>query len=287
MVPRKAIIWAVTVPAAAAAYYAYAPLDPLASFDHAREETVHAVRADGHFAYGSASGYFDADGGFEHQEEATTLFVGVVKLGWTFDRHWEADLIFTGANFHNHNAGLFDNGLGDVWIAGKGVWLTKPGGEFRLGPRLGIRLPGGTSKVFAEGNAAVDVAAVGYYDRRDADFQLDAQLGFRHDLDSDRFKEGPGLSTYLLADPAWTLGEEDRWIAGASFGAYAGLGTINTSLIWLGPRLQYVIERNVRLEAGVLQPVWGQSYRIEAYTYAVPRYTTGYIGVQSVIPTSW
>jgi hypothetical protein len=273
--------------AGAWAYYAYAPVDPLYSFDHAREETPHAIRADGHIGYGYAGGYFDAGGGFVDQAEATTLFAGVVKLGWTFDRTWEADVVFAGANFHNPNNGDFDNGLGDVWLVGKAAWYTKRGGEFRLGPRLGIRFPSEAAKSFYEGNSAVDVAAVGYYDRRGGVFQLDAQLGFRHDMDNDAFAEGPGPSAYFLADPAWALGDEERWLAGASVGTYAGLGTVKTALLWVGPRLQYVIDRNVRLEAGAVYPLAGKSYRAGAYRYPVPRYATVYLGVQSVIPTPW
>lgn len=278
---------AAVLAAGAWAYYGYAPVDPLFSFDQVREETPHAIRADGHFSYGYAGGYFDTDGGFVDQDDATTLFAGVVKLGWTFDRNWEADIVFAGANFRNNNSGLFDNGLGDVWLVGKAAWYTKRGGEFRLGPRLGIRFPSAAAKSFYEGNSAVDVAAVGYYDRRDGIFQLDAALGFRHDMDNDAFAEGPGLSAYLLADPAWALGDEERWLAGASVGTYAGLGTVKTALLWVGPRLQYVIDHNVRLEAGVVYPLVGKSYRIGDYAYPVPRYATGYFGVQSVIPTPW
>jgi len=278
---------AATFAAGAGAYYGYAPLEPLLSFDSSREETPHAVRADGHIGYGSAGGYFDTDGGFVSQDETTTLFSGIVKIGWTFDRDWEADLIFVGANFHNNNSGAFDNGVGDVWLVGKTAWYTKRGGEFRLGPRLGIRFPREAAKSFYEGNSAIDVGALGFYDRRDGIFELDASFGFRHDMDNDEFGEGPGLSTYLLADPTWALGEEERWHVGPSAGVYAGIGTVKTALLWLGPHVTYVIDRNVRLEAGFQFPVAGSSYRVGAYTYPVPRYATGYFGVQSVIPTSW
>lgn len=284
---KVAAALAAVLAAGAWGYYGYAPVDPLFSFDQAREQTPHAVRADGHLSYGYAGGYFDPDGNYVGQDDATTLFTGVVKVGWTFDRDWEADLVFVGANFHNDNSGVFDNGLGDVWLVGKTAWYTKPGGEFRLGPRLGIRFPSESAKSFYEGNTAVDVAAVGYYDRRDGIFQLDTSLGFRQDMDNDEFAEGPGISAYLLADPAWALGEQERWIAGASFGTYAGLGTVKTALLWAGPRLQYVIERNVRLEAGFIYPLAGKSYRDGAYAYPAPRYATGYFGIQSVIPTSW
>jgi hypothetical protein len=269
------------------AYYAYAPLEPLFSFDSSREETPHAVRADGHLSYGHAGGYFDTGGGFVGQEEATTLFAGVVKLGWTFDRNWEADVVLVGANFHNHNSGAFGNGLGDVWLVGKAAWYTKSGGEFRLGPRLGIRFPSEAAKSFYEGNSAVDVAAVGYYDRRGRPFELDVVLGLRHDMDNDRFAEAPGPSLYFQAEPAWALGEDERWLPGVSLGTYAGLGTVQTALVWAGPRVQYIVDRNVRLEAGFAFPFAGASYRAGAYVYPVPRYASGYLGVRSVIPTPW
>jgi len=284
---RRIVYVAAVLPAAAIAYYSYGPLDPLASFDAAREETPHAVRADAHLSYGYAGGYFDAGGAFHGQDKATTVFLGVAKLGWTFDRNWEADVVLHGANYHDGNTGAFANGLGDVWLVGKAGWFTKDGGEFRMGPRLGIRFPGDQSKVFSDGNVAVDLAAVGYYDMRGRAFQLDCQLGFRHDGDSGRFAQAPGLSIYALADPAWTLDAEERWLAGLTLGGYVGVGTVKTGLFWLGPRAQYVIDQNVRLEAGFLFPVAGSSYEVGNYAYPVPRYTTVYFGVQSVIPTEW
>ncbi len=278
------------LPAAAAAYYSFAPLDPLASFDAAREETVHAVRADLHLGYGSASGYFDGGGAFKSADRASTLFLGVAKVGWTFDKVWEADLVIPGANLHGRFGATdqFESGLGDIWLAGKGVWYTKEGGEFRLGPRLGFRFPTGKADLLSDENVAVDVAALGYWEVRGKHFRLDAQLGFRHDGDSDHFDKTPGLSLYFLADPALTIGRYDsKWVGGLSLGGYTGAGTVQTSLFWLGPRAQYIIDPNVRLEAGALFPVAGKSYQIGGYSYGVPRYITGYLGVQSVIPTTW
>jgi len=277
------------VPAAALAYYNFAPLDPLASFDQAREATPHAVRADFHLGYGRAGSYFDADGAVQGLDEANTFFLGVARVGWTFDRTWEADLVIPGVNVHNRVAGAddFASGLGDVWLAGKAVWYTKEGGEFRMGPRLAFRFPSAEGGPIGDKNMGIDVAAIGYWEMRGRHFRLDAQLGLRHDGDSDHFRETPGMSLYLLADPAWALDEEERWIAGASVGGYAGAGTVQTDLLWLGPRLQYVIDENVRLEAGFLFPLMGTSYAIDGFAYNVPRYATGYLGVQSVIPTPW
>lgn len=277
------LIW----PAVAAAYYGFAPLEPLASFDSAREEQIHSIRADGHLSYGYAGGAFDADGGYVSGGDATTVFVGRAKIGWVFDRHWEADLVLHGVNWHDHDTGAFENGLGDVWLSGKGIWYTKEGGEFRMGPRLGIRFPGDTSNAFSDAGNAVDVAAVGFYDRRGGTFQLDAQVGFRQDMDSDRFFEEPGISAYLLADPCWALDDDERWVGGLSVGTYAGLGTVKTRLFWFGPRMQYIVDDNVRLEAGLLYPVFGKSYHINGYSHPVPRYATFYFGTQSVIPTRW
>jgi len=61
---------AAVLAAGAWAYCGYAPVDTLFSFDQAREETPHAVRADGHIGYGYAGGYFDAGGGFVNQDDA-------------------------------------------------------------------------------------------------------------------------------------------------------------------------------------------------------------------------
>lgn len=278
---------ALLLPVMTAAYYSFAPLDPLASFDQAREQTPHAVRADFHMGYGYAPGAYDDGGAYRAADEAATLFAGVARVGWTFDKVWEVDLVVPFANYRADGGDVVSNGVGDIWLAGKAIWYTKKGGEFRMGPRLGIRFAGKEEAVFSDRNVAFDLAAVGYWDKRDTRFRLDCQFGFRQDGKSDRFPSPPGLSLYLLADPAWTLDEEGRWLLGPSAGAYAGVGNIPTNLLWLGGRAQFIIDPNSRLETGLSQPVIGRGYTTGAYSYPVARSTTVYLGIQALIPTTW
>jgi len=284
---KAIIVIALFLPAVVAAYYSFAPLDPLASFDQAREQTPHAVRTDFHMGYGYAPGGYDDGGAYHSTDEPTTLIAGIARVGWTFDEIWEADLIVPFANYRANGGDAASNGAGDVWLAGKAVWYTKEGGEFRMGPRLAVRFAGKKDAAFSDRNLAFDLGAVGYWNKRDTHFRLDGQLGFRQDGKSDRFPSPPGLSLYLLADPAWTLDEEGRWLLGPSAGAYAGVGDVPTNLLWVGGRLQCVIDNNSRLEAGLSQPVVGRSYSTGAYSYPVPSYTTVFLGIQALIPTTW
>lgn len=268
----------------ALAYYDFMPYDPLLSFEDAREFKPEYIRADLHIHYGNSSAVWDRNGSHNETANSTRAIFIPVRLGWVFDKVWDASLIFDAYNYRDR-AGQFSNGLGDIWLTGRAMLPLRNADSVRLGGRVAFRYSPKSGVPVASGAPAVDLGAVMYYKETGKRFRLDTQLGFRHDLKGDRYTTDPGPSFYLVAEPGVVVGRSERLTLSAPIGTYFGLGMISSHYLWVGLRARYFIDENVAITLGTNLPINANGGQLDGYALNHEQYYTVYGGIETFIPT--
>jgi hypothetical protein len=268
----------------AAAYYGFMPYDALLSFEDARSYKPESIRADLHLNYGTSSAYWNREGYLtQTQNDVRAIFIPI-RLGWAFDKVWDASFIFDAYNYRNRN-GDFDNGIADMWLTGRAMWQMRNADPVRLGPRIAFRFPLKPESPASAGALAIDLGAVMYYKETGKRFRLDSQLGFRQDFKGDRYNRDPGPSFYFVAEPGVVVGRSERFVVSAPIGTYFGLGLLSTHYLWAGLRTRYSIDENVAITLGANLPINGYGAELDRYVSNPERYYCFYGGVESFIQT--
>jgi hypothetical protein len=267
----------------ASAVYESMPFDALDSFDSARPFIPHAIRVDGHFVYTHSGGFWGPAGHF-NETEPLGVFYFPIRLGWTFDRVWEADMVLPFARYSDRRAGDSGITMGDLWLSVRSVWPYNRDGSFRLGGRLAYSLvPDGDSPISA-GAPALDLSAVGYYKRPGARFRCDGSFGFRYTWKGTRYPDSAGFSTHIDLTPGLAVGRKYEWTVGMNIGGFYNVTGLGGYELYMGPEIEYTIGEDVFLEAGVKYPVSGSGGTLGAYREMTERNLTVYVGTQAFIP---
>lgn len=184
-------------------------IDPLYDFDYARAG-VKGLYLSGGPVINMDNAVYDKDG--EKQEEGGYAYKSMdiwipLKVGYSFNERYSAGIILPIASLsHTTTPGTdLDDveesnfGLGNIWIWGKGCFMT--GNGFMVGPRLGIKLPFGaytfedqmkdaiddpdadTKAVTGDKSLAIDIAAVFAARPESNSFRMDGQLALRYSME--------------------------------------------------------------------------------------------------------
>jgi hypothetical protein len=260
------------------------PYDSLLSFEDARGYEPESIRADLHIHYGTSSAVWDRNGGLIETNNSTRAVFIPVRLGWVFDKVWDASFIFNAYNYRDR-AGQFSNGLGDIWLTGRAIWPMRNADSVRLGARVGFRYSFNSDSPVSSGAPAIDLGAVMHYKETGKRFRLDSQLGFRQDFQGDRYATDPGPSMYLVAEPGVVVGRSEKFILSAPLGTYFGLGLISSHYFWTGLRARYFFDENIAITLGTNLPINGVGGTLDGYELVHEQYYTVYGGIESFIPT--
>ncbi|MCP4228842.1 MAG: hypothetical protein GY771_01655 [bacterium] len=280
----KLLLLMILYAAPASAYYDFMPYDALLSFEDARAYKPEGIRADLHINFGTSSGFWDREGYSTRTENNVRAIFIPVRLGWTFDEVWDASFIFDAYNYRGRS-GDFSNGIGDIWLTGRGMWQMNNADSVRLGPRVAFRFPIKPESVTSAGALAVDLSAVMHYKETGKRFSLDTQLGFRQDFKGERYDRDPGPSFYLVAEPGVVVGRSESFIVSAPIGTYFGLGLLSSHYLWTGLRTRYFVDENVAITLGANFPINGYGAQLNRYVVEPEQYNCFYVGVESFIPT--
>jgi hypothetical protein len=181
-------------------------------------------------------------------------------------------------------------GLGDLWVKGRGVWMTAR--DFYLGPRLAVKIPVGkvdytdTKPELGDDQADVDLAVIAAKYGESTMFKFNGQLGFRYRMkytvdNPDPIPDAdvtPGMVVYTQLEPGLGVGDQ-RFQVYLPIGYETSMenkidGTAvtdsDTNALWVGLYPKYELDANNDLGLKFMMPVMGKN--VPAATYVTLTY---------------